>query len=46
MIIICTIKLVVTLAAVLFLSGCGGDSEEQKRQREEAEYMVYEAYQA
>ena len=34
------------VAAIFFLSGCGGDSEEQERQRNEAEYMVYEAYQA
>ena len=34
------------VAAIFFLSGCGGDSEEQERQRNEAEHMVYEAYQA
>ena len=38
------LTLVVTLAAALFLSGCGGDSEELERQRQEAEYRVYVAY--
>ena len=38
------LSLVVTVAAALFLSGCGGDSEEQERQRREAEDMVYAAY--
>jgi hypothetical protein len=38
------LTLLVTVTAALFLSGCGGDSAEQKRQREEAERMVYEAY--
>ena len=36
--------LVVTVVAALFLSGCGGDSKEQERQRREAEDMVYAAY--
>ena len=36
--------LLVTVAAALFLSGCGGNAEEQERQRREAEDMVYEAY--
>ena len=36
--------LVVTLAAVIFLSGCGGNTKEQERQRREAEDMVYAAY--
>ncbi len=30
--------------AAFFLSGCGGDSKEQERQRREAEDMVYKAY--
>ena len=34
----------VTVAAALFLSGCGGDSKEQERLLEEAEDMVNEAY--
>ena len=38
------LSLVVTVAAALFLSGCGGDSRERERQRKEAEDMVYEAY--
>ena len=41
---LCCLTLVVTVAAALFLSGCGGDSEEQERQRREAENMVYAAY--
>ena len=36
--------LLVTVAAALFLSGCGGNAEEQERQRREAEDIVYEAY--
>ena len=36
--------LLVTVAAALFLSGCGGNAEEQERQRREAEDVVYEAY--
>ncbi len=32
------------LAAVIFLSGCGGNTKEQERQRREAEDMVYAAY--
>ena len=40
------LTLVVTVAAALFLSGCGGDSEEQERQRREAEDIVNEAYEA
>ena len=40
------LTLVVTVAAVLFLSGCGGNSKEQERLRREAEDMVYAAYQA
>ena len=39
------LTLVVTVAAPLFLSGCGGDSKEQERRNKEAEDMVYEAYQ-
>ena len=38
------LTLVVTLAAVIFLSGCGGNTKEQERQRKEAEDMVYAAY--
>ena len=38
------LTLVVTLAAVIFLSGCGGNTKEQERLRREAENMVYEAY--
>ena len=38
------LTLVVTVAAPLFLLGCGGDSKEQERQRREAEDMVYKAY--
>ena len=38
------LTLVVTLAAVIFLSGCGGNTKEQERQRREAEDMVYAAY--
>ena len=38
------LSLVVTVAAALFLSGCGGNAKEQERQRREAEDMVYEAY--
>ena len=38
------LTLVATVAAALFLSGCGGESEEEQKQREEAERMVYEAY--
>ena len=38
--------MVVTIAAALFLSGCGNDSKEQERLRKEAEYMVNEAYEA
>ena len=38
------LTLVVTLAAVIFLSGCGRNTKEQERQRKEAEDMVYEAY--
>ena len=38
------LSLVVTVAAALFLSGCGVKSEEQERQRREAEDMVYAAY--
>ena len=37
------LTLVVTLAAVIFLSGCG-NTKEQERQRREAEDMVYAAY--
>ena len=40
------LALVVTVAAALFLSGCGGDSEEQERQRREADDIVNEAYEA
>ena len=40
------LTLVVTVAAPLFLSGCGGDSKEQERLRREAEDMVYESYMA
>ena len=38
------LTLVVTVAVTLFLSGCGGDSKGQERQRREAEDMVYKAY--
>ena len=38
------LTLVVTLAAVIFLSGCGGNTKERERQRREAEDMVYAAY--
>ena len=38
------LTLVATLAAVIFLSGCGGNTKEQERQRREAEDMVYAAY--
>ncbi|MBO7046397.1 MAG: hypothetical protein J6W38_08635, partial [Prevotella sp.] len=38
------LTLVVTVAAALFLSGCGGNSKEQERLRREAEDMVYAAY--
>ena len=38
------LTLVVTVVAALFMSGCGGDSKEQERQRREAEDMVYKAY--
>ena len=38
------LTLVVTVAAAFFLSGCGGDSEEEERLRREAEDMVYAAY--
>ena len=38
------LTLVVTLAAVIFLSGCGGNTKEQERQRREAEDLVYAAY--
>ena len=38
------LTLVVTVAAALFLSGCGGDSKEREKLRREAEDMVYEAY--
>ena len=38
------LTLVVTVVAALFLSGCGGDSQERERQRREAEDMVYAAY--
>ena len=38
------LSLVATVAAALFLSGCGGNTKEQERQRREAEDMVYEAY--
>ena len=38
------LTLVVTLAAVIFLSGCGGNTKEQERQHREAEDMVYAAY--
>ena len=40
------LTLVVTVAAALFLSGCGGNSAEQKRLRREAEDIVNEAYEA
>ena len=40
------LSLVVTVAAALFLSGCGNDSKEQERLRKETEYMVNEAYEA
>ncbi|MBR3110740.1 MAG: PP2C family protein-serine/threonine phosphatase [Prevotella sp.] len=42
--ILCSLTLVGTIAVTLFLSGCGGDSKEQERQRREAEDMVYKAY--
>jgi hypothetical protein len=35
--------MVVTIAAALFLSGCGNDSKEQERLRKEAEDIVNEA---
>ena len=35
------LTLVVTLAAVIFLSGCGGNTKEQERQRREAEDIVH-----
>ena len=38
------LTLVVTVTVALFLLGCGGISEEQERQRREAEDMVYAAY--
>ena len=38
------LTLVVTLAAVIFLSGCEGNSNELERRKKEAEKMVYEAY--
>ena len=40
------LTLVVTVAAALLLSGCGGDSAEQKRLSREAEDIVNEAYEA
>ena len=40
------LTLVVTLAAVIFLSGCGGSSKERERLNREAEDMIYEAYMA
>ena len=36
----------VTVAAALFLSGCGGDSKERERLSKEAEDIVNEAYEA
>lgn len=36
--------LFVTVAVALFLSGCGGDTQEQERLRKEAEDIVNEAY--
>lgn len=38
------LTLVVTVAATFILSGCGGESKEQKRLSKEAEDMVYAAY--
>ena len=38
------LTLVLTVTVALFLLGCGGISEEQERQRREAEDMVYAAY--
>ncbi len=38
------LTLVLTIAVALFLSGCGGDSNEQKRLNKEAEDLVNEAY--
>ena len=38
------LTLVVAVAAALFLSGCGGDSQKQERLSREAENMVYAAY--
>ena len=38
------LTLVVMVIATIFLLGCGGNSGEQKRQRREAEDMVYAAY--
>ena len=43
---LCFLTLVVTLAAALFLSGCGEDSNEQERLNKESENMVNEAYEA
>jgi hypothetical protein len=38
------LTLVVTVVAALFLSGCGGDSQERERLSREAEDMVNDAY--